>query len=326
MLALLTLLCTTASAAGFYHPDDIAAESALFARAQREAGTVYGEREERSMALAAALRSYEEALDLLGPDAPAAERARLDALDRVFRREVSVLQRFTSESLDGFESAFVSAMQRAIGGQALVECHASQTARGPRMTPRFGGAGPEPVQCEGEDANQRLARAMDADPVLKAELDQILTRPWPELTLDVVPQAPVAASAAAVVPVLPFFRTGAREALAEITSADEDARLDFQAAIEDGASPEKLASFRAEADRITATTAAQRAAVAAIVRAPVEKLWAKLAKKGQALGWCAQPELLGGCTAPVASAELITSVQTHPTVSRAFDKARAWRP
>lgn len=327
MLTILTLLCAAhAAPAGYYHPYDLSSESRLFGRAQDEAGTVFQARQEKAEALAAALRHYEEALDLLGDRAPQAERERYQALEASFHREFAVLQDFTNQQLEGFETAFVSAMQRAVGNQPLVECHPSQAPSGPRMTPRFGGGGGEPVTCEGEDANPRLAAAMDADPALKAELDAILTRDWPDLTIDAVPQAPIGSSVTATLPIRPFFQRALPDTLDAITSADDDARLEFQAAIEAGATTEQLARFRDEAAAITARTAAQRAEVAGLLQPTLDKLWAKLAKKGTSLGWCAQPELLGACTVPAASDEVQTSVREHPTLRRALAKAAAWRP
>jgi hypothetical protein len=323
---LLTMWTAHAEPAGYYHPTDISAESQLFARAQQVAGTTFGQRSEKAQALASALANYEVALDLLGDQAPAAERTRQGSLQDTFNRDFAVLQAFTNEQLDGFENAFVGAMQRALEGLDAVECRPTGKRSGPRLAPRFGGSAPEEVTCEGQDLNKQIASQMDADPQLEADLGLILEREWPDLTLDAQPQAPIDAAAQHVIPVQPFFALGASDAMEAISEADDDARATFEEAIAEGATTEQLAAMREQANAITARTAARRASLAADTFDAIAKLQAKAAKKGKAFSWCAQPVLLGGCTVPVLDEEALDAITRQGKVSRALQEANARRP
>ena len=235
---LLTMWTAHAEPAGYCHTDIGGGQ--LFARAQQVAGTTFEQRSETAQALAAALANYEVALDLLGDQAPAAERTRQASLQDAFNRDFAVLQAFTNEQLDGFENAFVGAMQRALEGLDAVECRPTGKRSGPRLAPRFGGSAPEEVTCEGQDLNKQIASQMDADPQLEADLGLILEREWPELTVDAQPQAPIDAAAQHVIPVQPFFALGAADAMEAISEADDDARATFEEAIAEGATTEQL--------------------------------------------------------------------------------------
>ncbi len=323
---LLSLSLSHAAPAGHYHPNEIAASSQLFGRAADVAGTIYQDREEQAQALAASLRAFEEALDLLGDRAPADQRARYAELEQLYHREHAVLSRFATEQADAFDAAFSGAMERALTGHDAQECQDAMPS-GLRTAPRFGGrAQAEP--CIGPSLNAEIAAEMDDDPVLQAELESMFQATWPEWSLTAEPVAAVGpADATATLSVRAWMRRGAAKALRAIIEADEIARLDFQAAIESGASKEELTALTADAEAVTALTAKRRAEVAYTVLATTDATAAKLTKKGGAtLAWCAQPALLGGCSTPALADEVATALFEHPKVKKAFGRADAIRP
>lgn len=297
MISMLLTLSLGIAAPDHFHPQDVAAASAVFERAQTKAGTMFQRASETSESLAAALRHYEEALDLLGDRAPAAERERLAALEKTYHREHAVLSAFAQEQADAFDAAFSSAMERAIGERDLTVCRVA-TQSGPRMTrSRVEG----PSSCPGTNMSATLAAAMDVDAVLKAEVDVILGAAWPSMTVDAKPMEAVGGSGLThSVPVRTWAKRLAPDALISIEQADEEARLGFAAAIEEGATPEQLQAMVGEAKKVTAITAQRRADLAAPLFTATEKVVGKWAKKKDAVvGWCAQPAFLGGCTVPI---------------------------
>ena len=317
-----TVHTALAAPVGFHHPLDVADASQRFAEAQAVAGEAFASRQERAASLAAALRAYEEALDLLGDRAPEEARARFLALDKAFRRDQAIVSAFAQDQLDTFDAAFSGALSRAIGARTLDTCRVA-----PERTLRVGprGPSPKPEACEGADLNAELAAHMDADPQLAADLSQLLDAAWPAFEVDVQPIAPVAGD-----PWLDLhavFATHTGPALTAIATADEDARLDFQVAIEQGASLEARQAMLDKARTITQRTASQRAAMAAPVLEAVEAMVAKDVKKGgPAIGWCAQPALFGGCTGAPAAAPVAARLIEHPKVAKALERASAWRP
>jgi hypothetical protein len=321
------LLLTAFAADGYYHPAEVSAASSAFARAQQVAGTAFEDRSETSQALAAALRNYEEALDLLGDRAPAAERARLEAVEQQYNRDYAVLSAFAQEQLDTLDAAFSEALTRAIGDRDVEVCRPATASTGPRMSPRFGApSGPE--SCDGTDLNASLAKTMDADPALAAALDGLLAAEWPTFTVDkaAVPGVGTGELTHAV-PVRAWMFRLAPDGLKAIELADEEERLVFQAAIEEGASQAELQEMVGAAKALDAKTAARRAELAAPVLSATEKMVGKWAKKnGAVVGWCAQPALLGGCTVPAPDGAVADEVAATGAVSKAAQRANASRP
>jgi hypothetical protein len=317
ILALLPMLAL-AGGPGFYHPADVAGSSALYAKAADHAGTTFNDLSSNAEAVAEALSAYEEGLDLLGPAAPAGERARLDELRTSFNRERAQLEAFAGYMIEDFDAVFVASLERgvnALGGE-LTECEA-MIPMGPSMPgirPRYE-ANPA---CAGEDVNAKLSALMDSDPILRKEIDEILRLEWPAITIPAAPQ-PVIGGAERYVGVRPLMRQGANAAMTAIDRADEDARLPFEAAIEDEASLEERARLVQEAKLVTAKTAAARAQTAAPVLAAASAALEKWAKKGEpATGWCANPELLGGCDGDDATVSLLPRLLDDKKVQKAL--------
>lgn len=317
-MIVLFLLAGTALAAGYYHPADVAAESQAYARASEHAGSRFEELSGTAEAVAAALREREEALDLLGDRIPEGARSRHAELERNYNRDFARLEKFANYMVEDFDGVFLAALERArqaVDPQAE-ECMA-RVPLGPSM-PGIPQRYQDNPECTGENLNARLAGVMDADPILRAELDEILALEWPEIRVPAEPQ-PIIGDGSRYVRVLPLFQQGAGEALRAITRADDKARIPFQAAIEEGASKQELASLTTEAKAVTARTAAARAELAEPVLEAATSAMNKWAKKGEPMtGWCANPPLLGGCQGMDKTIDLLPRLLADRKLSKAL--------
>lgn len=320
-LLLLGGAAQAAEPAGHYHPVDVGMASRTFAVAQERAGTAFQDRQETLVALAAALRSLEEGLDLLGERAPEAGRARLVALRRTFEEDRGTLSAFAQQQLDGFDAAFQAAVGRALGAREATVCRTQAEPQGPRMRPGFR-APADTKACPGTDLNASLAEAIDADATLRAELDALLGATWPAVRVDAQAVAPVGDGP--WLDVGRLLRAHARDALQAIDLADETARLDIQIALEEGVTDAEMPALVAQGRAITAATRDHKAAVADGVLAVVDDLAPK--KAGGPVSWCWQPTLYGGCEGSALPAETREVLVGHRKVARALAEAAAYRP
>ncbi len=319
MFQLLALLASAPAAAadGYWHPADLSAESQLFRRLNEGSLGPFDDRSRRADELAQALRDYALALDLLGARAPAEERARLDALEKQFHRDKAKVEAFASALVDDVDRTFQAAVERALAQmEGSYEVCERQIPAGPQV-PGMRRRMQDNPACTGEDVNARLAALLDADPTLAAEVDEILALTWPAFTIE--PEArPAVGGDDRWILVAPLFRRGATDALRRIDQADENARLPFQAAIEEGASKEELARLATEAEKVDAATAAARAALGSPVLDAADKA---LSRWGEAAGWCANPPALGGCAGEDATGALVPRLLDDPRVEKSLRKA-----
>jgi hypothetical protein len=207
----------------------------------------------------------------------------------------------------------MAAVDRAIAGRDVVACSAPTGTLARLRAPE--------VSCPGANISDEVARRVDADRVLQAQLDEIVNRGWPAIRLIATPVA--ALGAGPHTDVFRFFDHGARDALLSIDRADDDARGEIAAALEQGTSREELEALRARAREVDAATAARRATFAQPVFAATDRYAATLAKRGQvAPSWCAQPALLGGCEGAVYDSDPLLS---DKKVQKAMAKAATYR-
>ncbi|MFT7519857.1 MAG: hypothetical protein ACI9MC_002001 [Kiritimatiellia bacterium] len=292
---LLNLLWMAANAAspGHYHPADIAMSSELYTQTAEKASGTFSDRQELLDSVAVALADYREGLDLLGDRAPRAEQDRLATLEKRFNRERAVLSAFASIMMEDFNEEFTQAMERAIPAGA-VACQ-PRVATGPSL-PGIPARTQPNADCKGTSVSKRMGSALDADPTLQTAVREIMALSWPTITVDSTAQAPIG-EATTWIATSAFFRKAANATLKRIDKQDTDARLDFEAALEQELSKEQLQAMLGKAHKITAATAQMRAAAAAPTLDAVDQWSAKRLKKGEtAVSWCASPALLGGCT------------------------------
>lgn len=303
-----------AAPVGFWHPDDLAPLSRSFAESSEALQAPYGEASAKVEALAAALRAYREGLDLLGDRAPAADRERLEALEADYAKQYAALQAFADQVIGDYDAAFTAAVERAAAAKGeTVQCAATIPDGGPRIPGRPAKVTKNP-DCVGEDLNAALAAAVDADPVLKGAIDEVLGRSWPAVALRVEAR-PVVGAGERWVLVRDLLLAGARDALRRLEDQDDLARTKIEAALEEGA-PD-VEALKAEVKGIEANTAAARAALAAPALAAAEKALAK--RKGEpATAWCANPVALGGCAGADATADLLGPLLDDKKVRKAL--------
>ncbi len=308
-----------AEAPGHWHPNDLAPLSKLYEESSTRLREVLPQREAEGQALAQAILQYEEALDLLGAEAPATEREHQAALEDDFKVDWIVVQSFADTLITDYDAAFRAAIERAAGPTFpdLQEC-AAQVDLWEGMPGFPSDMEPNPA-CEGEDLNATLAAKVDSDPQLKVELDEIVVRPWPEVTLPTEPR-PVLGGEPRWVSVRALVAGVAGDALSGIEASDALARMELQSELaQAGADPAAHDALRIKAERIDAQTAASRAAVGAPVLAAARKA---LAKRGDdpPIGWCAHPMLLGGCVgqeAPGVVEELASDRKVRKSAQQA---------
>ena len=314
MLAL--LFAATAAAAGFYHPNDVAGASERFASAQGELLAPLEARQQTARELSNALRSYREGLDALGADAPAEQLARLATAETAYLRQFEALQRFADTLVGDFDEAFTAAMERALSAQGgATEC-VREIAVGPRVPGMAGRTQANPA-CQGDDLNQALAAAIDADPTLIEVLPTILQRPWPDLAVAESPQPPVGAGDR-YVHLQALLTAGAGSALRAIDRDDDDQRMAIEAKLEDGADAAELETLQGVGEQIAQSTAAKRAQLAQPIRQAADKELGKWAKAEGPTAWCVQPQRLGGCVGTDATAELVPRLLDTKGVGKAL--------
>ncbi len=319
MWSIAMLLSSALGAEGHYHPADVVAASTRFAEAQETSAQHFDASTERAGALAAALNRYEEALDLLGDRAPAADRERHPAIERAYTREMASLQAFVDVQVDDWYDSFGAALGRALASmEGVEECRSAPAGGG--ITDgglRLPGRASLTQDCAGPDRNAELAAAIDSDAVLSAIVDEVGARAWPSLSVDISPSAPVGLGER-YVDLGRFFHAAAAPSLADIDRRDSAARVDFAVAIDGGASKEELASMRDEAAAITAATADARASLARPLLSAAEGALARWEKKGEPpTAWCPNPELLGGCAGTDVTDELLPRLLEDRKVDRA---------
>jgi hypothetical protein len=309
LLATLNALATTS----FYHPNDIAAASTEFSRASATTSATFSERASQANAIAAALNNYEEALDMLGDRTAATERARQKELAHTFNREFAVLSAFASAMAEDFDQVFTEAMDRAmntVAPQAL-ECLAKVPATA-HVLPGIDIPLEKNEKCVGQNINRAIAGLMDKDPALIAAIDEIAALEWPAITVELVEQAATGTGNGSIGIIRFFGQVYGRE-LNIIREHDEMARLPFQNALEEGASIDELKKLELTAIQLTQKTAQKRAALCSSVIEASELLMSKWGKKDfQPAGWCANPEILGGCTGDDRTKEMLKRLLDEP--------------
>lgn len=281
---------------GHYHPDDVASRSKVFVAAAESMGPAFEGAQQRLGTLGRGLQELEIGGALLGTRVPAGfngwatvERRRVTGQFLQVQRHVDLVQ-------EDFGGVFGAALGRALEAQggALQEC---SKGTGVQALMRRPGAG-----CPGEDRNGALARALDADPRLKAEVAEILDIPFPDIQVDHRAWAAVPLTGAGRwVSASALARRFASAALEREASALEArlAPLEARIAAGDTTAVAEAASARA----------AYEAALAASGTVLVASATKALAQAGAAdVGICPSTPALGGCEGADASEEIMRTL------------------
>lgn len=317
MWLLIWISGVSVAADGHWHPADLAPLSQQFMRLNEGAIGPFEDRSRKSNQMAAALDSYEASLDLLGVAVGSPERERLSAMRVQFGREQAQIEAFANTLVADVDETFLSAVDRALAQvEGTAQKCASEIPSGPQvpgMRPRME---PNP-ECTGDDLNATLAQMLDADAELLANVEEILSLEWPDVTLPSEPQAPIG-DAADWTWVWPLFTQGTPNGLRRIEDEDATARLPFQAALENEPTEAELASLREQAKEVDAQTSSSRTALAAPIVAAADK---SLLKAKRPTSWCANPPLLGGCNGNDVTTETVGFLLEDKKVAKALSKA-----
>jgi hypothetical protein len=304
---------------GYWHPDDLAGLSGLYASSSEQLQAPFGARNQELERAAAAIREYRVALDLLGDRAPAAERARLEALEAAHAENHAATQRFAGQLVEDYDRAFTAAVERAaaaVGVVAQCEGEIPLPSSGPRIPGSPRKTMPNPA-CVGRNLNADLAKAVDADSAANTAIGAIVARPWPALAPVAVEAQPVVGEGERWLRVVDVLRAGARGALTALDRQDDDAREVVEAAMEQATTEAELQALVPKVEAIEAETAAARAALAAPILAVAEARMAKW--KGEpTTAWCANPSALGGCSGADAGVDVLAKLVADKKVAAAF--------
>ena len=278
---------------GHYHPDDIAAASEVFASAAQSVGPRYAAAEHKLQKVGAGLAYLELGALTMGSRVPEGLGAWRDEVRRQATGEFIRLQRHVDLMGEDYSTEFGAAMERVLSkqGAGLVECGASGIAA---MVGR--------KDCPGEDANARIAAAIDQDADLKKAVASIDAVPWPEVSEPsrTWPAAPLTGTASWV-QAGALMKTLFPERLQHHQDNLDRELVDLEDAIAAGD------------DSALKTAQQHRAAYEAALAADGDLLFAAItealakAKKGVSteLGLCANAPSLGGCEGTDVTREVV---------------------
>lgn len=291
-----TILIAVASAGtpAFYHPDDIAARSARF----REVSEAIAPKFERGQDVVArysnALADLEIGVALLGEAAPEG----LATYAQLTRRQVTGqylrLNKHSELVQEDFSGVFLDALSRALpklsAGKDVVECKATGVEAMMHQT-----------SCKGENLNEPLARLIDADGQLGRDIASILSIEWPSVTVD--PKAQLVA---------PLTGTQSWVDLATLGKAFASARLEARkdafehelAPLEDGLDAKDAGAIKAAGEKKEAYLTAL-GGDGALLRAATQGALGRARNLPAAVGLCANPAALGGCTGEDVTRQVI---------------------
>lgn len=298
------------AATAWYDPEQVAAQSALFKTASDQTGPRFLAIEGQLRRISPALEDLELAsalaADALGPKTKTWAQGRR----RLALQQRALAQSQVDELQEAYIAAFDAALQRALrarkDGAGAVECSAGSGMQA--MMRR------QPA-CPGTDLSAELARQMDQDPLLQAEVQRLSALPWPKVELPAEPQE-----------VLPLTGSAGYIELAPLARALMAARVqargdDFDRAV----SPLAEAIDQGDTSAISkAGEARQRWERAlksdGLVLLPlVEEALGRLKKgAGAEVGLCVNPAVLGGCAGTDRSAELIPLLAADKKLARAI--------
>lgn len=288
----------------YYHPDDVAAASDLFIRASSRTAGAFEQRQQALAEASDALGRLDRNAALCGSRAPDELKAHVEAVRREATGQFLKIQAFVDVLTEDFQETFGEALQRAIqdleGDWTLTQCRTS----GVQAMMGKGG-------CEGENLNPVLARALDVDPGLQAEVAEILEVPWPDFELqpESRPPIPVTGSEhhAHLGPLADAFLQDRIEAVdawyAEASSALEPVE-ETSSGTADPARMEERKALREEYDR-------KMAEVGDALFEALDTAQKRLEKDGlpPSLGLCANPDSLGGCEGEDVTGEVLPILQ-----------------
>jgi len=315
MLLLPFVIAALAAEPAHYHPDRVAAESALFAKYAEAQGPRFETLQRDLVRWSTAVEALERAVLLAGDRAGAEVSAWAEDTRRTLVHQYMTAQAHVGVVEDDSAETFGAALERALAPMqeryALTECASASS-----ILSLAGPGGRGSHACDGENINGALGSALDADEALAAAVDEMIAIEWPAIVLTPTPQAAVPLSG-------PPSGEGAHlqlAALAEVLDADVlrtmSENLEDKLAPLDEALSAGDADALAEAEGIRARYEAAMAERGGQLLSAIEKPLSKLAKGGVAL--CLNPPELGGCPGDDLTAELAPALAADRKVQKAL--------
>lgn len=309
---MISLLVSSALAAppAHYDPDRVAAGSTVFRGFSEQAAPRFDDLQSELSRASSTTAALDKGMLALGDRAPADQRERVTRIRRETAHGFLVAQAWVDTLQEDSATTFGAAMDRALATQKsqfdLKECTRPRgmAAMGPaRQGPRS--------SCEGEDVSTTISQALDADAGLAAEVQDILSVPWPGLSSTPEAQGVVALTGTAahvqMAALLDALAPGEFESLGKALGAQQaplQARLEGNENVE--ANLQALQDLRSSYEQDVA-------ALGARLLAAIEPT---LAKQGGSIGICANPPTLGGCPGEDVSETLLAELAENRKVQK----------
>lgn len=292
VLLLLVLPSASAEPAGYYHPDNIAAQSARFAEASSVMGPAFEDAQTTLSRMGRDLENLERNTAFLGTDAPEELTSWYQETQRAVTGQYIQIQRHVDLLQEDYMNIFSAAAERAItavaAGRDLQECNDSGG-----ISSMLGRSARGAADCIGADLNAQIAGAIDQDIGLAEELREINAIPWPAVSIE-----PTAQPLHAVTGTTRYVSmTALSRYLDDKADLRREAFEDALAPFEDGINSGDSAAME-QAAQLKAAYFASLGEDGAILQAALLKSLTKAAKKVPGfteVGICANPEALGGC-------------------------------
>jgi len=301
MFWLWTIPLAAASSVGWYHPDAVASQSVLFKQLSDGLMPRF-EQLERDLALTGApLIELDRAVLILGERAPALVTTYADGL-----RKRAAHARLQSQGLvdavqDDSRTTFEAALERAKVTVSMPET--AELCQPLTGIAALNAGARSAKSCDGDSWNERLVEALDKDPKLVSEVEEILGVPWPsfELKGEVVPTLPFTGDEAyiAVGAVANAFLEPALDDLREDLGADLEGLLDDPDAVGQERRLTKAQALREDYEQDVA-----RIGTGFLVAVETE-----LNKRKVHVRLCPNPAALGGCDGEDRTTDVIQTLE-----------------
>ena len=303
-LLLVLLPLAQAAPAAWYSPDEVAAQSQVFAQSADALAPHFDEVQQQLARFGRGVEALDANLAMHGAVAPAELRYWSAKTRRSLTGQYMQIQRHVDLLQEDMSNTFGSALERqlkALAGQYdIKEC--ARSGLGAMMGPNRS-AGRSGGNCEGEDLNARLGKALDADAGLRKAAEEIAAIPWPGVGAEPHSEAPVSLTGTATwVDAHRISRTFADAALDRRREALEDALAPMEDELDAGE-----AKAVAEGQRLREAYEAGLAKDGEALRSALTGALERAAKKGgpKGVGLCLVPHELGSCEGQDVTAQVL---------------------
>lgn len=316
MLAPLLVVATALSSEpAWYHPDDVAVASEVFARSASETAARFDAIQRRLEDAGNVLTRLDVNVSICGTRATPEFRDWAIQLRKQVTGQYLRLQAYVDVLTADYESTFEAALERATA--ALSSTYNLKVCKAPRIM-----GPPGTGSCQGKSLNAELGARLDRDAVLQKEVQEILSIPWPELTLEARPQA--------VLPVTGTARYIDMDALVgtflgtEVDGARDALQRDLEpleADMKESDDPAVRARTTEQARALRDQYEKRLAQVGDRLFTALEPALVRAAKKGapDQVGVCANPKRAGACQGEDVTATLLPLLEQDKKLARALD-------